>query len=572
MKKRVKKIMNNFIAKEGLKYIYLAFALTIFSYIFVCNTLAIILFCLSLFLVYIYRNNILTKAASDSLVSVTDGKIFAIDKTKEFTSIYIEVGLIDSHILVAPKDANYKKVYEKHGLNLSQFSYKAKELNNKRKEFIEKLIKEHSIEKVIEIANNLETPGFVGHALAGITLSEENENKLYELLKSDKNEDISLIQSYIYPKDFKLGQEKTLETFNRLLNDGSFNNESLAKYLLALRFDVKLWKYIGGIDNPEIEKYYWENFNPQYVGEIDQIEFSINKLIQYKRTIAVLNLLGQITEIKTLDSEFVMTTLEKLSLTDYVEHSKRNLDHYGLTYVFDNLFSRDDIDSDRMAKIEFKYLFVFDSTGHGILPKFLFTAISKDPVLFMDLIQNVYKPENREFTEEEEDKLKDPNQKVFIEYSNTLLWNFNLIPGLSADGNIDSNELNNWVDKVREISKECDRVGSTDEKIGQILARYPNKEQDIFFPDEICDTIERINSKDVYLGFRIQISNRLGFTSRAAGAGGDIERARAKHFHSLAEKRKISHPNVASVYRYIAENYERDGERMDNRAIQDSLS
>src|SRR5690606_9445887 len=145
-------------------------------------------------------------------------------------------------------------------------------------------------------------------------------------LKSDKNEDISLIQSYIYPKDFKLGQEKTLETFNRLLNDGSFNNESLAKYLLALRFDVKLWKYIEGIDNPEIEKYYWENFNPQYVGEIDQIEFSINKLIHYKRTIAVLNLLGQITEIKKLDSEFVMTTLEKLSLTDYVEHSKRNLD------------------------------------------------------------------------------------------------------------------------------------------------------------------------------------------------------------------------------------------------------
>lgn len=123
--------MNNFIAKEGLKYIYLAFALTIFSYIFVCNTLAIILFCLSLFLVYIYRNNILTKAASDSLVSVTDGKIFAIDKTKEFTSIYIEVGLIDSHILVAPKDANYKKVYRRKGLNLAQFSYKSKELNSK---------------------------------------------------------------------------------------------------------------------------------------------------------------------------------------------------------------------------------------------------------------------------------------------------------------------------------------------------------------------------------------------------------------------------------------------------------
>ena len=452
------------------------------------------------------------------------------------------------------------------------FEDRAKVLNNKRKEFVEKIISQHSIEKVIEFANKLETPGFVGHALAGIVLSKEDENKLYGLLKSDKNENISLIQSYIYSKDFKLGQEKTLEIFNKLLNDGSFSNQSLAKFFLAIRFDVNLWKYIEELDNQEIEKYYWEYFNPQYVGEVDQIKFSVEKLIHYKRTIAVLNLLGQITEIKKLDSEFVMKTLENVSLTDYVEHSHRNLDHYGLTYLFDNLFSREDIDSDRMAKIEFKYLFVFDSTGHGVLPKFLFTAISKDPVLFMDLIQNVYKPENREFTEEEKEKLKDPNQKVFIEYSNTLLWNFNLIPGLSADGKIDSDELNNWVDKVREIAKTCDRVGSTDEKIGQILARYPNKEQDLFFPDEICDTIERINSKDVYLGFRIQISNRLGFTSRAAGAGGDIERARAKHFHNLADKRKISHPNVASVFRFIAENYESDAERMDNRAIQDSLN
>lgn len=124
-------MMNNFIAKEGLKSIYISFALTLFSYLFICDTLALLLLLVSLLLMYIYRANLVNKASTDNLVSVTDGKVFAIDKTEERTSIYIEVGLLDSHILLAPKDGSFKRVCHKNGLNLSQFSYKAKELNSK---------------------------------------------------------------------------------------------------------------------------------------------------------------------------------------------------------------------------------------------------------------------------------------------------------------------------------------------------------------------------------------------------------------------------------------------------------
>lgn len=124
-------MMSNFIAKEGFKSIYISLAVAIFSYLFICDTLAIIAFLVSLFLIFVYRNNLITKAATDSLVSVVDGKVFAIDKNEESTSVYIEDTLCNSHTLVAPKDSHFKKVYQKHGLNLPQFSYKAKELNSK---------------------------------------------------------------------------------------------------------------------------------------------------------------------------------------------------------------------------------------------------------------------------------------------------------------------------------------------------------------------------------------------------------------------------------------------------------
>lgn len=125
-------MMSNFIAKEGSKYIYSAFALTIFSYLFICNTLAFVLLLITILLVYIYRNNLTSKSSTDSLVSVIDGKVFAMDKTEEFTSVYIEVGVCNAHTLIAPKDSTYKKVYEKHGINLALFSYKSKELNGKK--------------------------------------------------------------------------------------------------------------------------------------------------------------------------------------------------------------------------------------------------------------------------------------------------------------------------------------------------------------------------------------------------------------------------------------------------------
>lgn len=124
-------MMSSFIAKEGLKSIYISFALTIFSYLFICDTLAFILLAISIFLIYIYRNNIIAKASTENLVSVIDGKVFAIDKSEKSTSIYLDVSLCDSHILISPKDSDYKKLYKKSGLNLPQFSYKAKELNSK---------------------------------------------------------------------------------------------------------------------------------------------------------------------------------------------------------------------------------------------------------------------------------------------------------------------------------------------------------------------------------------------------------------------------------------------------------
>ncbi len=130
--KKIKKMINNFVAKEGRVYIYISFAIFVFSYLFICDTLAFITFFITLFLIFIYRNNLKVKVKIDSLVAPISGEVIAIDKIDSKNVVYINVGLLDSHILVAPKNSLFKEIFHKNGLNFCTNSCKANELNEKR--------------------------------------------------------------------------------------------------------------------------------------------------------------------------------------------------------------------------------------------------------------------------------------------------------------------------------------------------------------------------------------------------------------------------------------------------------
>lgn len=125
-------IINKFILKEGNKKLFTSLAITLFSYFFICDILALLFLLATIFIAFIYRNNLKEKAKVTKIIAPIDGKILAIDKIDNKSVIHLEVNLCDSHILVAPKDSSYKFVSSKNGLNLKTNSYKAKILNEKK--------------------------------------------------------------------------------------------------------------------------------------------------------------------------------------------------------------------------------------------------------------------------------------------------------------------------------------------------------------------------------------------------------------------------------------------------------
>lgn len=454
---------------------------------------------------------------------------------------------------------------------MRDYEKKEKELTLLRDCFISKVISEKGIKAILEVANKSENPYLYGKSLANIELNKEQKTLLYTLLKSSDGNDKQLLSQYFYSIETLKNRKEVIAVFEDICRNDSYKSEHKTQILFALNPDIELFEYIDSIGDEEIKRIYWSILNLYVPRGEKAIIFAIKKLKEYKRPIAVLNTLGRAKITTILSSEFIIDTLESLDLSVVDEPENIRIDLHYMKEIFNDLHQLNNIDIDRMSKIEYKFLFVFDRYGHGVKPKYLYRAITKEPTIYIDLIKNLFKPDDEDWKEEQVIETNPALKKQIVENAYSILSNFNLIPGLNEKGCIIEEELNTWIDKVRKLAIENRRIKVTDRKIGELLARYPSQNDNLSFPIEIIDVLERINSESMYSNFSMQITNRLGFTSRPSGSGGYIERNRAKHFNTLADGIKITHPNVASIYRNIADRYEIDGKEMDDSELRNSL-
>jgi phosphatidylserine decarboxylase len=123
--------MNSFINPQGIKPVTVLALLTFISYLIFSDTLTNILFFITLFVVFIYRDTSDRKIFTNTqnVLAPVDGKVFAIDFVDDKQKIYINTNLCQGHNVKAPNDGEYKIKKYKHGLNLNPNSFKGSLLN-----------------------------------------------------------------------------------------------------------------------------------------------------------------------------------------------------------------------------------------------------------------------------------------------------------------------------------------------------------------------------------------------------------------------------------------------------------
>ncbi len=126
--------------------------------------------------------------------------------------------------------------------------------------------------------------------------------------------------------------------------------------------------------------------------------------------------------------------------------------------------------------------------------------------------------------------------------------------------------MQEWVKQARLQLSDLDRADIGDELIGQTFAQAPVDADGIWPPVPVRDLIESIGSRNLENGAITGRLNSRGVTWRGVYDGGSQERTLAEQYKQWSLEVQVHWPRTARILRAIAESYERDAVREDERA------
>lgn len=431
---------------------------------------------------------------------------------------------------------------------------------------LKKIYLEYGINKIKELSSEVKESWILGDTLARFLTDSESILSICEFLNNDKGS-LRFVHSFIFRKTVLIGIDWSFSLYNELRNSG-LSNKGLAQIFVPLNQSRVLWDFIDNT-NEEIKEEYWHYVTPHfyYLSSEDKLT-GLNYLLQYRRYFTAIDICSHSPE--NINSSILIEILEKAATEKASEDI--HLRGYEVGRLFDTIEKREDIEKQKLINLEWLFLPVLASYGKQRSPKSLHDELSRNPDFFIEVLKLIYKPDNEKLIEKERKELTDEQIKNRAKQAYQLLNSWKNIPGVSDKNTIDIEFLNNWIAKVRDLAAKSDRLEVADMQIGQLLAQYPdNEENELNWPpDEICSIIEEINTDSLKDNFSTATFNKRSFSSRDPFEGGERERNLAKYFNKLAIN-KNKYPNVAAILSRLAKGYDQDAIKEDERAQRDRL-
>lgn len=227
---------------------------------------------------------------------------------------------------------------------------------------------------------------------------------------------------------------------------------------------------------------------------------------------------------------------------------------YDVTRLLEFLKNRQ-VDEVTIAGFEWKFLPLLHDESHT--PS-LQRLLARDPAVFVQLIELVFKPANRDRDEESE-----PSNQAMASNAYRLLRELSIVPGTTDDGTVDAAALRRWLAEARERLVAADRLEIGELQIGEVFAHAPVDPDGTFPTAAVRDVLETAPNDRLERGFTIGVYNKRGVTSRSITEGGQQEYKLAAQFDAWAEALQATHPRTAAALRDIGDGYRQEGWRND---------
>ena len=444
-----------------------------------------------------------------------------------------------------------------------------KQVEELRQQAIQEILRTQGIEGLIKLGTTCKLPGFV----ASIAVSMLGDiGKVCDFI----NHAIVAGEPGVYFAGHISGQALGLygqawrDFICKEARDRTWHVDVVATLIILWPDEKSTWEEVTSL-GVEVEKEYWRR---KYIRLIDgspsEKAYQIDHLIEAGRATQAfdriaLHMKGIPTEtlVKLFDAAF--SELEKAETIEEIRRLGMNA--HDTNRFLDELRTREDLKREELARREYKALPILGSLDAKGLTIHEFMA--EDPVFFVDVLCTVFLPASREKSKDTEPTTE---EQVKAQAAYRLLNGMHQIPGMGKDGNIDEAALFQWIHAVRKKAAELDRVAVADLHIGSILAHASIDPKDGAWPHRVIrNVIEKFRSVDIDRGLIIERYNMRGTVSKALYEGGAQERALAGQYRIWAQISSMRWHRTAQVLNSMAQSWEEDAHKEDDRAEQQKI-
>ena len=432
--------------------------------------------------------------------------------------------------------------------------------NQRRRDALLRLYNDEGPDAILRLAGSAQVPYLLVEALGAAGLSAPQiEDLLSRSLAENPGSTLTLGLCGIFRQI--VGAKDAEVWLRSAVADRGLSTEAVSVLMETWPDGRETWSAVRRF-GPECVMDYWTRRRPSYLTgsrrallerilmflrfgrAVEAIQSSINRLNEVPTKLLFRMLDGVIPE---LNSKAVPVD----TMTSYyIEKALEALD------------GRADASEDQIAAREYSFLPLLEFSGRSLR---VHRLMAHNPAFYHQILQDVFKGEK----ENEPPNEPDDRAKARWRLSYSLLRHFSTIPGLTPAG-IDVQALRSWIDQVRELGRETDRIAVTESNIGRLLAHSPLNSDGGWPHRCVRDEIERMRSVELERGLQVERYNMRGVYGKAVFEGGDQERQLAEEYRRYAAI-AAAWPRTSALLTAIAKGWGRDAEREDLEAAKRKL-
>lgn len=353
------------------------------------------------------------------------------------------------------------------------------------------------------------------------------------------------------------------ECLNLLLSARERLPESdFIRLLLLAPYRKSTWTAADAMSS-EGQESYWRDVYPTWIYEPEEHNSeSIARLIKVKRPRAAFSAVH--FQLEGLRRSQLVELLVAIAQVGNDRDDEHTLHDHDIKEAFKLLDHNPDVTLEQKAGLEFAYINVLaEIFGRGSHIGNLERYVENHPEMWVQALAWAYRRKNR--GEDPESFRLPDGRKDLAERGHRLLEGMQRIPGQETDGTVTKEKLAAWVDAVRKVSTELDRIEMCDVCLGKLLSHAPADADGVWPCEAVRDVMEDLQSQTLLDGAHTGLYNQRGAVWR--GEGGGQERDLAQKYRRWGEALRFTHPYLSSsLLMEMARTYEREAQRQDEQA------